>query len=296
MAKELKESTIAEYEKKLNKIQRDVEIEDPVGIMDWLEKMGFGESTKKAYLSAVKYDFGRKGSAFPEVLQKEINRLYGIQNQRADAQVMTPKQEERMVDWETVRVKAHQYIRDYNVVPLSGKGPKVPRPDNGVDYDERVWIAGLYTFQAPVRADYGDMLVSKGKSAGDDVGNELVMRGREDSYFIFRDYKTAKTYGNVEIILEPEMWDLFGGEWFVGAYAGEYIFADKSSKQFSSMVLDTFEEILGVKGFGVSMLRHSYIMHMFPKLKTIRQKEELAKSMLHSRITQENYNLVGTAD
>jgi hypothetical protein len=159
-----------------------------------------------------------------------------------------------------------------------------------------MWIAGLYTIQAPVRADYGDMLVSNNKSAGDDVGNELVMRGREDSYFIFRDYKTAGTYGNVEIKLEPEMWDLFGGEWFKKAYGGEYIFPDKTSKQFAAMVQAVFQEILGVSGFGVSMLRHSFIMDKFPKLKTIRQKEELAKSMLHSRLTSENYNLVGTAD
>lgn len=296
MAKELKESTLAEYKKKLDKIQRDdVDLDDVVGIMAWLDKSGFGDSTKKSYLSAIKYDIMRKGTAFPDVLQKELNRLYGNQNAVASSQLMTPKQQERMVDWETVKAKTKKYIADYNVVPMSGKGSRVERPD-GADYDERVWIAGLYVYQAPVRADYGDMLVSNNKSAGDDVGNELVMRGREDSYFMFRDYKTASTYGNVEIILEPEMWDLFGGEWFKKAYGGEHIFAGKTSKQFSQMVLDTFEEILGVKGFGVSMLRHSYIMYMFPKLKSIRQKEELAKSMLHSRLTQETYNLVGSAD
>lgn len=287
----LKESTIAEYKKKLGKIQRDnVDLDDDMEVLEWLGKSGFGDSTKKSYLSAIKYEYGTKKVAFPDVLQKELNRLYGNQNAVASSQLMTPKQQERMVDWETVMAKAKKYIADYNVVPLSGKGPRVERPD-GPDYDERVWIAGLYTYQAPVRADYGDMLVSNNKSAGDDVGNELVMRGREDSYFIFRDYKTAKTYGNVEIILDPAMWDLFGGEWFKKAYGGEYIFADKSSKQFSQMVLDTFEEILGVKGFGVSMLRHSYIMYMFPKLKTIRQKEELAREMLHSRFTQETYML-----
>jgi hypothetical protein len=47
---------------------------------------------------------------------------------------------------------------------------------------------------------------------------------------------------------------------------------------------------------GIDMLRHSYIMYMYPKLKTIKEKEDLARRMLHSAAQQEKYNLVGKED
>ena len=62
-------------------------------------------------------------------------------------------------------------------------------------------------------------------------------------------------------------------------------------KEFANDVIETFSH--SKKKIGVDILRHSYIMYMYPKLKTIKEKEELAKRMLHSTAQQEKYNLIG---
>jgi hypothetical protein len=46
-----------------------------------------------------------------------------------------------------------------------------------------------------------------------------------------------------------------------------------------------------VFGVGVSLIRHSFITHIFPTLKTIAEKQIVAERMLHSRELQERYNL-----
>ena len=72
MAKELKESTIAEYEKKLRKIDESgVDFKTPERVLAFLP--GFAGSTQKAYLSAVKWKHGQEGLEFPAVLQDKIN-------------------------------------------------------------------------------------------------------------------------------------------------------------------------------------------------------------------------------
>jgi hypothetical protein len=44
------------------------------------------------------------------------------------------------------------------------------------------------------------------------------------------------------------------------------------------------------KAIGINLLRHAYIKHHFAGLTTIKQKDELARMMLHSREKQEQYN------
>ena len=181
MAKELKESTIKTYEAKIRKLNEDgVALGNGKAVLDYLDSKGLGESAVKAYLSAIKWKLAEDGVAFPDLLQKQINELYGLQNNRDKSQLMTPKQKENFVPWE-------------DILAL--------KPEKNLVYD-------LYTLQAPVRADYGDMVVSRGKENEDleDV-NEVVVKTRTTSYFVFRKYKTSGTYGTVRIPMNPELFD-----------------------------------------------------------------------------------------
>jgi hypothetical protein len=302
--RELKESTIKEYEKKIKKLNENVDdfYEDPMEILNWLDSSGFSGSTQKSYLSAVKWEMG--ADAFPDFLQERLNELYGQQNDRAKSQLMTTKQEEQMVEWSVVKKKAEEYIEKYKDTGVESKygGSSVD-----IDYPAKVLIAGLYTLQPPVRADYGDMIVSIDAHKEGYDGNELVFRDRGNSYFLFRKYKTSKTYGEARIPVSPELYDLIK---HLGKEKGKYLFTNHGTRKqigqdlsneplgnklFAQEVQNVFGSILG-KVFGINMLRHSYIMYHFPKLTTIAKKEELAKMMLHSRLTQETYNLVGEAD
>ena len=151
-------------------------------------------------------------------------------------------------------------------------------------FADRMLINALYTLQAPVRLDYADMIISYGNEKEGYDGNECVMKGRTTSYFVFRKYKTDKTYGTVRIPINPKLQYLI--EFVEEIYPRGHLLMSASSAALGNIVRSTF-------GFGVDILRHAYIMEHFPKLTTIKEKDELARRMLHSRMTQETYNLVG---
>lgn len=307
----MKEGTIKEYEKKIKKLNENIDdfYEEPMEILNWLEESGFTGSTQKAYLSAVKWEMG--ADKFPDFLQEKLDELYKQQNEHTKSQLMTTTQKQNFVEWSVIKKKAEEFIERHKDTGVKSKygGQSVE-----IDYPTKVLIAGLYTLQPPVRADYGDMLVSHDAHEEGHEGNELVYRGRTNSYFLFRKYKTSDTYGEVRIPVSPELYDLIT---HLGKEKGKYLFENRGlrteletrneplgSKLFAQEVQVTFGEVLGgdygrhvgAKKFGINLLRHAYIMEHFPKLKNIKQKDELAKKMLHSRLTQENYNLVGEED
>jgi len=343
MAKELKESTIKEYNKKLTKLDESrVDFKDTDKVLAFL--VGFAGSTQKAYLSAIKWKHGQAGLEFPKVLQEKINELYGQQNERDKSQVMTPKQKLNYVPWEDILAlkdiklepKGHRYMDEDNVP----KGMSKSRFDSQT-------IFNLYTLQAPVRADYVGMIISWNEERGTEDENEVVLKTRTTSYFVFRDYKTSGTYGVVRIPMNPELYDLEFAKVkkpHPPMEKLELTLFDVDKKTFTEMVTYTFTErlkktekyapqkvyegtpeyeeyynkyeeglvkkaprfrnitedkkflMISPVSIGIDMLRHSYIMYMYPKLKTIKEKEDLAKRMLHSTTQQEKYNLVGKED
>lgn len=265
------ESTLKQYASRM-KILKDAGIDpvaEPEKVLKWFEEQKQGESSQKLYLSAVKNASGEK---FPKVLQDKINELYEKQNKKDSDQVLTTKQQDNFVKWEDLLAVQKK---------LEGK-------ENKTQSKWRQYlIASLYTLNAPVRADYGEMEVFP-KANKKRTGNELIWNKKPS--FIFRVYKTAKTYGTVRIPVSKQLQTVIRG-WF--EFLGgtpKYLLGSSSStpSTFAGYVNDVFRKYTG-KEVGVSLIRHSYITHMFPKLKSIKQKDALAKRMLHSRELQEKY-------
>ena len=59
----------------------------------------------------------------------------------------------------------------------------------------------------------------------------------------------------------------------------------------SKKVTAIFEKLSG-KRMSINLLRHAYIKHFLSKKRSIKEKEALAKKMLHSTTLQEQYDLV----
>ena len=261
----VKDSTANEYRKKLVKLEKDGFTDfhkDAARLITHLKTLS--ESTQKGYLSAVKYALQK--DEVPGIIQNRINELYKNQNKRDEEQKPTEKQEENLVPWNDIAEKAKLY--------------------EGSDDDKL--IAALYTLQAPVRADYGQMAVHI-ETVGKE-GNELVIKGRKTSYFMFRDYKTSSTYGNVKVPVSPELFDVLIADGV--AERNTLLRFPRTPERLADRVRTIFSKVTG-KNVGIDILRHSYIMQHFPKMTTLPQKNELARRMLHSRDRQEKYNLVG---
>lgn len=265
------ESTLKQYASRMAILQKaGVDgIADPEKLLKWFETEKHGASSQKLYLSAVKHSNPDK---FPKVLQDKINELYKKQNEKDMEQKLTDKQEQNFVKWE-------------DIVAVQKKLAALE--DKSDSKWKQYLITSLYTLNAPVRADYGEMEVFN-KYNKKRTGNELIWN--KSPKFIFRVYKTAKTYGEVRIPLSKPLQKVVG-EWFnhLGGVPKYLLGATPSSPNTLAVYIqDTMRKHTG-KEVGVSLLRHSYITYMFPKLKTLKQKQDLSARMLHSRDLQEKY-------
>lgn len=257
------DSTLKQYAMRLNRLaEGGVDPRDAEALARWFDAEKLGASSRKVYLSAIK---NANPDSFPRSLQRMLNELYEDQNKKDMEQKLTEKQTESFMPWEEI----------LKVSPTNLK---------------HKLIVSLYTLNAPVRADYGEMRVFPRRDSKR-TGNELIWNSKP--VFVFRVYKTAKTYGEVEIPVSAALKRVIG-EWFehLGS-TPEYLLGGSavSPNTFGVSVQDIFKKHTG-KPVGVSLLRHAYITHVYPSLKTLKQKEAVAKSMLHSRELQEKYRVV----
>jgi hypothetical protein len=249
----------------------------PKEVIEWIKKQG-GNSAQLVYYSALKYPFkealrsGNEKSKFPEAYQNEIDRLAAEKHTKSKSQTLTENQKPN-------------YLPLADLLAVQERlGAKAEKSDG--DWKDYL-VASLYTLQPPVRADYGEMKVFARRSSKR-KGNELVYGQKKGAYFVFREYKTAKTYGDVEIRVAPALLSVITG-WF------EHL--GKTPKHLLGRPI-TSNDLLGVinhafrstkKDIGVNLLRHAYITDFMKTPRTIKEREELAMKMLHDKDTQEKY-------
>jgi hypothetical protein len=264
------ERTINQYtisNRKLN--EAGINVTKPEQVLEYFEMTGLSVSSQKVYLSAIKYS---NPESFHKTLQDKLNELYKNQNERDMKQQLTKKQELNFVAWKDILAVQKK------LATIQSK--------TDTDYKQYL-VASLYTLNAPVRADYGEMEVFA-KYNKTRTGNELIWN--KSPRFIFRVYKTAKTYGEVKIPVSKALQRVITA-WFTHLGATpKYLLGEtpSNSNTFAVYIQETFKKHTG-KVVGVSLLRHSYITYIFPKLKTLTQKQAVAKRMLHSRDLQEKY-------
>jgi len=281
------ESTLKQYQSRI-KILTDAKIDltDP---LKWFEDTKQGLSSQKLYLSAIKWYMTENKQEFPAALQQKINELYKKQNEKAEKQELSEKQEKQFVEWSKV-VEAAKTLGEKQ------------------DKTEKEWrdhlILSLYTLNPPVRADYGEVQVFPKRNKKRTTGNELIWR-KAKPVFVFRDYKTAKTYGEVELPVNKQLQKVIA-DWFahlgktpkylLGSFdvKGSHVTYNPEKPMSALSLSHSVQEIMKKytgRDAGISLLRHSYITHTFPTLKTIESKNELSRRMLHSKTLQEQYNL-----
>lgn len=263
------ESTLKQYAMRMSILARDgVNPHDADALFGWFDRKGHGPSSQKVYLSAIK---NADPDRFPKVLQDKLNELYAAQTKREMTQTLTEKQQTNFIRWNDV-LAVQKTLAETQKTEMQWK---------------QYLVVSLYTLTPPVRADYGEMEVHTRRDKTR-TENELIWNSKP--VFVFRKYKTAKTYGVVELPIPKPLVNVIQ-EWF--AHLGgvpQYLLGETTSSPntFAMYVANTFEKLTGKKS-GVSLIRHSFITHMFPRLKTLKQKQEIATRMLHSRDLQEKY-------
>ena len=242
-------------------------------VVEWIKKQG-GNSAQLVYYSAIKYELNKLDKPFPvpRVYQDEIDRLAAEKNTKAKSQELSENQQTN-------------YLPLADLLAVQERlGAKAEKSDG--DWKDLL-VASLYTLQPPVRADYGEMKVFARRSSKR-KGNELVYGQKKAAYFVFRDYKTAKTYGDVEIRVAPALLSVITG-WFehLGKTPKHLLGRPVTPNDLLGLINHAFRSTK--KDIGVNLLRHAYITDFMKTPRTIKEREELAMKMLHDKDTQETY-------
>ena len=268
-SKTITESSKKKYGQATDRIEAaKLDLNNPKEVIAWIKTKG-GNSAQRTYLSAIKY---KLGGGYHDEYAAEMRVLMGQQIAQDDKQELTEKQKENYVPYESL-VDIQKYWANK-------------------DKTEAQWrsyvIASLYTLNAPVRADYGEMRVYGRADSRRSTGNELIWRNKKP-VFIFREYKTKSRYGAVTIPLSKGLVAVIE-EWF--EHLGKipkYLLDGKLTPNY--LLGEIQDAFVGTgKKVGVDMLRHSYIQHHLPAIATNTEKrKELAGRMLHSIERQQAY-------
>ena len=240
-------------------------LSDASRVIKMIEESKYSINTKKLYYNAI-----RK----LETLTPEADALYREQMGKhaekleaaAQEQTLNEKEKEIFVEWNTI-LQAREKAREDAM-------------------DVRTWlnyvILSLYTYQPPVRLDYGRMKVVN-KHPTDTTYNYLVW-DISRPYFLFQEYKTQDKYKSVQVPIHKELipilqvWlDCNLTDWFLTQENGE----PYSENNMSNKIRNLMKQYTG-KAAGVSQIRHSYISYMRQGEAPLKQQNEIAKQMLHS--------------
>ena len=272
----LTESSKKKYDQAIKRLKDagyDIE-NQPAEVIEWVKKQG-AATAQIVYYSAIKYELNKadKPGPVPKVYQNELDRLSGERKVASKSQELTERQKPNFVPFPEL-MEVQRRLRD-----------KQEKSD--ADFKDYL-IASLYTLQPPVRADYGQIEVF-GKRSLDRKGNELIWGQKsKPPYFVFRVYKTAKTYGAVELKVSPALAEVIT-QWFAHLGGTPKYLLGRAVEPADLLPLIAHAFRSTKKDIGVNLLRHAYITEFMKTPRTIKEREELAMKMLHDKDTQEKY-------
>lgn len=277
---ELSASTEKMYRSCINVMtSRDVNLESPQDVLDFIMKSNKADSTKKTYICAAMNYY--KKNVHPFTVPKEFTAQFASFRQKIDKEVLeqiaSEKEQEKFVSWEDLLAAQKKWAEEVNWEDFT---------------DARDFlIFSLYTLNDPVRADYGEMRFSLNRPPKESKENWLWW-GDKKKVFIFRNYKTVETYGEVKIPVSPELEKVLT-KWFtIKHISREFLLGGSyTPNALVKRVLVITQRRLGKK-VGINIFRHSRITHELQGEKAISEKAPLAANMLHSRSTQESYRFI----
>jgi len=272
--KPIAESTQKKYDQAIQRLRNaKIDLEKPEEFFAYAKDKHFGESAEKTYLSALKYELGKldKPFFFPREYQDRIDELYKRQNKADEKQELKPKLLAKFVSYDKLLEEQKKW---------ANKADKTTE-----DWVQYV-ITSLYTLNPPLRNDFGDMAITSRRS-GTRTGNDLVWN--KDPVIIMRNYKTHGTYGDVEVPVSAPLKQVLTS-WF--SHLGvipPYVLGTKYSDTQTLRLIGQAFKGTG-KSLGIDNLRHAYIQHfVVPIADNTLKRDAIAKRMLHSRDTQQNY-------
>lgn len=209
--------------------------------------------TQNNFLSAIIHLLGSGPASVP--YQEEAKRLKVLRDARQKSQAL----DKEVVPW-------------LDILALE---PKALTDLSSEDY----LIYSLYTLVPPVRADYCKLVFSK-----EERDDNYISTSQPVWFFVFNEYKTSKTYGRITNRIPDRLKDI------LQSYEADGKILNLSENALTKRVISVFKK-LGV-ATSITGLRHSYITQYLKQKRSILEKEETARQMMHSTSLQERYDIL----
>ena len=285
------EKTRAEYQRRLNSLQRavaDTRIYDILTNPDvYYEKLRAAYesiTTRKNLLTLVMALFRedeelRKTAADAYARWKKLHEdLARLQEARVRRSEPADKQVKKYTSFEEIEAKYDELAR---------RGPH-----DTLRNSMKFLLLSFIKHIRPKRADLGALRVYTEKDPRHTDENYIVLRTKGSSFLVMNLYKTSKYYQTVEEDLPEGLTRDIRAS--LSRHPRDYIFQKSDGKPYSNSVYATyvrrtFEELFG-RATGVSLLRHIYITEKldFDDM-TLEERDEEAKLMLHTAGLQQAY-------
>jgi integrase len=153
-------------------------------------------------------------------------------------------------------------------------------------------ITSIYTLIPPRRAQaIGDLVIGDKEN----MNSILLNKNNIPTYIVFRDYKTAKTYGDQKFRIPCELGLILSN--YIEEYElkpGQPLFPTRDGKpykNFSEMVSNVFKKETGKK-LTVNLLRHAYVSNLLKSNPSKEQLIEASEKLAHSLYKLLDYNRV----
>jgi len=197
----------------------------------------------------------------------ESKRLQALRKDLAKKQILPEAKMSEMLEWN-------------DVLKLKEKAVKELSKDD-------LLIYSFYTEMPPLRADFTNLQIYPRYAEGR-AGNYIVSSNNLINWrIVLQEYKTSKTFGK-QVRTLPINLILLIKE--ARKESGDKLLC-MSENVLSKRVTSIFEKLSG-KSMSINLLRHSYIKYFLSVKRTITEKEQLAKQMLHSKDLQERYDII----
>lgn len=262
----LSDRTKHEYERCISALKVDLVKTKPQKVVEKILSLDLSISRIQTYLSAILWYLRTNSPQTDVTVYKEkLKGTFEASRERQKAQKLAGSAQEKYLNWTDILALREKVIKEF-----------------GEKSQEYICFL-LYTLQPPVRGDYAGMKVVSRVNQG--KGNRVAV-GKSYSTFVFEEYKTAHTYNTVKLRAPKELHTVLKG-WVEGR---QTLLDVETPSGLFALLRRIFQRVSG-KEISVNILRHSYITFFLSSPRSIKEKEEVARRMLHSKEIQETYHI-----
>ena len=248
-------------------------------VIAWLDALKLSNSSKKSYLAAA-LSVVQKDTELYNIYGKKM-KSYSVAIKEVEQEQKTnPKQEEKWLSWDEI------------VAAVEKAKPETPD-----FFALQDWVMlCLYTkMEAPLRADFAPMGVVSALDFNDEEKGNWLKIDDTKAVIVLNEYKSFKKWGRQSFDVPEPLYHILW-EWTQVHNPSGWLLVKENGEPYdegnlSQRVIRVMTRLTG-KECGISMIRHAFQTLMDKGEKSIKDKERLARLMLHTVSVAETYRFL----